>query len=537
MNEPVLSIEDLRVALPAWSDRPLAVDGVSLTINRNEILCVVGESGSGKSVMAKSILGLLPAPHVRVVNGAIHFENRDLLQAGEDEMLAIRGGRISMIFQEPMVALNPLMKVGAQTDEIFRVHTDISAQARRRRVIELFSDVHLPDPERIPDSYPHELSGGQRQRVMIAMALALEPALIIADEPTTALDVTTQAQILALLKELQGKHGTAVMFITHDFGVVAEVADRVVVMRDGKLIESGVTGDLLRDPKADYTKALVAAVPSLHPRHESAPEKSAPALALKALNKIYGGRAGLFGARGRRVHAVRDVDLEVPRGHSVALVGESGSGKSTLARCVVGLEKADGGDILLDGENIAGFSRKQLKPYRHLVQMVFQDPFASLNPRHRVGDIIALGPTLRGTPKREAWDRARELLGMVGLQPEAVVRYPHEFSGGQRQRIGIARALAMEPALILADEPVSALDVSVQKQVLDLLDDLRQSLALSMLFITHDLRVAAHVCDEIAVMRHGEIVERGATSEIFANPGHEYTRQLLDSVPGKDWEH
>ena len=537
MNQPVLGIEDLRVALPAWSDRPLAVDGVSLTIDRNEILCVVGESGSGKSVMAKSILGLLPAPHVRVVAGAIHFENRDLLRAGEEEMRAIRGGRISMIFQEPMVALNPLMKVGAQIDEIFRVHTDVGAQARRRRVTELFSDVHLPDPERIPDSYPHELSGGQRQRVMIAMALALEPALVIADEPTTALDVTTQAQILALLKELQGRHGTAVMFITHDFGVVAEVADRVVVMRDGKLIESGATGDVLRAPKADYTRALVSAVPSLHPRHLSTGDRPAPALAVEGLDKIYGGRAGLFGGHGRRVHAVRGVSLEVPRGHSVALVGESGSGKTTLARCVVGLEKADGGKVLLDGENIAGYSRRQLKPYRHLVQMVFQDPFASLNPRHRVGDIIALGPTLRGTPRRDAWDRARELLGMVGLQPDAVERFPHEFSGGQRQRIGIARALAMEPALILADEPVSALDVSVQKQVLDLLDELRRSLELSMLFITHDLRVAAHVCDEIAVMRHGEIVERGPTSEIFANPGHEYTRQLLDSVPGKGWEH
>jgi len=537
VSAPILRIEDLRVALPAWSDRPLAVDGVSLAIARNEILCVVGESGSGKSVMAKAVLGLLPAPHVRVVGGAIHFEGRDLLRAGEEEMREVRGGRISMIFQEPMVALNPLMKVGAQTDEIFRVHTDLDAPARRRRVVELFSDVHLPDPERIPDSYPHELSGGQRQRVMIAMALALEPALIIADEPTTALDVTTQAQSLTLLKALQGRPGTPVLFITHDFGVVAEVADRVVVMRNGRLVETGTTGEVLRAPQADYTKALVAAVPSLHPRHASAPDQPAPALALRGLNKVYGGRTGLFGGPGRRVHAVRDVDLEVPRGRSVALVGESGSGKSTLARCVVGLERADGGDIRLDGENIAGFSRRQLKPYRHLVQMVFQDPFASLNPRHRVGDIIALGPTLRGTPKREAWDRARELLGMVGLQPEAAGRYPHEFSGGQRQRIGIARALAMEPALILADEPVSALDVSVQKQVLDLLDDLRQSLGLSMLFITHDLRVAAHVCEEIAVMRHGVIVERGPTSEIFADPRHEYTRQLLDSVPGKGWEH
>jgi peptide/nickel transport system ATP-binding protein len=534
---PVLAIDGLRVALPSWSDRPMAVDGVTLEIARNEILCVVGESGSGKSVMAKSVLGLLPAPHVRVTGGSIRFEGRDLLEASDDEMRAIRGQRISMIFQEPMAALNPLMKVGEQIDEIFQVHAEMSAQERRQRVLELFADVHLPEPESIIGSYPHELSGGQRQRVMIAMALALEPALIIADEPTTALDVTTQAQILTLLKELQAKHGTAVLFITHDFGVVAEIADRVVVMRYGKVEEAGDTQEVLRSPREDYTKALVSAVPSLHPRHVTGAELPAPVLEIRGLVKTYGGRASLFGGRGREVHAVRDVSLQVPRGHSLALVGESGSGKSTLARCVVGLETPDGGEVLLDGEDIAGLDRKALKAYRHLVQMVFQDPFGSLNPRHRVGDIIALGPILRGTPKAEAWDRARELLGLVGLQPDAVGRYPHEFSGGQRQRIGIARALAVEPKLILADEPVSALDVSVQKQVLDLLDDLRQRLHLSMLFITHDLRVAAHVCEEIVVMRHGEIVERGATAAIFADPQHAYTRQLLDSVPGKQWEH
>ncbi len=537
MSEPVLSIEELRVALPSWSDRELAVDGVSLSIRRNEILCVVGESGSGKSVMAKAVLGLLPAPHVRVTGGRIVFEGQDLVGASEDQMRAVRGERISMIFQEPMVALNPLMKVGRQIDEVFQIHTDFTAQQRHDRVVDLFADVHLPEPDRIVGSYPHELSGGQRQRVMIAMALALEPSLIIADEPTTALDVTTQAQILTLMKELQGKHGTAVLFITHDFGVVAEIADRVVVMRQGRLVEAGDTQALLRAPQQDYTRALVAAVPSLHPRHAVNEEPPAPVLQLKGLVKTYGGRASLFGGHSRTVRAVREVSLEVPRGHSLALVGESGSGKSTLARCVVGLESPDGGQILLDGEDIAGLTRKQLKPYRHLVQMVFQDPFASLNPRQRVGDIIALGPRLRGVRRDEAWEKARELLGLVGLQPDAASRYPHEFSGGQRQRIGIARALAVEPKLILADEPVSALDVSVQKQVLDLLDELRQRLHLSMLFITHDLRVAAHVCEDIVVMREGEIVERGSTREIFANPRHEYTRQLLDSVPGKQWDH
>jgi len=537
VTKPVITIEGLKVLLPSWSDRPMAVDNVSLSTNRNEILCVVGESGSGKSVMAKSILGLLPAPQLRVVGGRIEFEGRDLLKATESEMREVRGGRISMIFQEPMAALNPLMKAGQQIDEIFRVHTNLAPRERRTRVVELFSDVRLPEPERIVNSYPHELSGGQRQRVMIAMALALEPALIIADEPTTALDVTTQAQILTLLKDLQVKHGTAVLFITHDFGVVAEIADRVVVMRHGKLIEAGDTAAVLRAPKQDYTKALVAAVPSLVPRHDPHEDKPVPALELHGLDKTYGGRASFFGGGSREVHAVRDVSLQVPRGHSLALVGESGSGKSTLARCIVGLETPDGGKILLDGEDIAGLSRKALKPFRHMVQMVFQDPFGSLNPRHRVGDIIALGPILRGIPKMDAWEKARELLHLVGLQPDAVSRYPHEFSGGQRQRIGIARALATEPKLILADEPVSALDVSVQKQVLELLDDLRQSLNLSMLFITHDLRVAAHVCDDIAVMRRGEIVERGSTSEIFADPKHAYTRQLLDSVPGRHWEH
>jgi peptide/nickel transport system ATP-binding protein len=436
-----------------------------------------------------------------------------------------------MIFQEPMVALNPLMTVGRQTDEIIEVHTRMRPAERRSRIIEVFGDVRLPEPERILGSYPHELSGGQRQRVMIAMALALEPALIIADEPTTALDVTTQAQILRLLKELQGRHGTAILFITHDFGVVAEIADRV---------EQGLAGDVLQRPQHEYTRALVAAVPSLTPRHpvqiDPAPSSERALLSVSGVEKTYIGRGSGFSLGRRQVPAVAGVSLEVRKGRSLALVGESGSGKSTLARCSVGLERADRGAIVLEGSDLAGLSRGQLRPYRKNLQMIFQDPFASLNPRWRVGDIIAQGPIVNGTPRKAALGEAAELLRMVGLDPKAANRYPHEFSGGQRQRIGIARALAVKPKLIVADEPVSALDVSVQKQVLDLLDELRTAFDLSMLFITHDLRVAAHVCEEIAVMKDGLIVEQGATAEIFARPQHEYTRALLASVPGRDWQ-
>jgi peptide/nickel transport system ATP-binding protein len=402
----------------------------------------------------------------------------------------------------------------------------------------VFGDVRLPEPRRLLSSYPHELSGGQRQRVMIAMALALEPALIIADEPTTALDVTTQAQILKLLKELQARHGTAIMYITHDFGVVAEIADRVAVMRQGVLVEQGKADDVLLRPRHEYTRALIAAVPSLVPRHslQCEPQATRGLLSVSGVEKTFAGRGGPLSFGRERIRAVAGVSLDVPRGRSLALVGESGSGKSTLARCIVGLEQADRGSIVLDGTNIAGLSRTALRPYRKTLQMVFQDPFASLNPRWRVEDIIAQGPIIHGTPRKKALTEARELLRLVGLDPKAADRYPHEFSGGQRQRIGIARALAVKPKLIIADEPVSALDVSVQKQVLDLLDELRTSFDLSMLFITHDLRVAAHVCEEIAVMKDGEIVERGATAEIFGRPQHEYTQMLLASVPGRDWQ-
>ncbi len=537
MSNVVLGIENLTVELPSWSDRKHAVSGISLEIRRNEILCVVGESGSGKSVMAKSVLRLLPEPHVRVTDGRILFDGNDLLALSDEEIRAVRGGRIAMIFQEPMVALNPVMKVGRQIDEVLEVHSALKPAQRRARITELMRDVHLPEAERIIDSYPHELSGGQRQRVMIAMALAVEPALIIADEPTTALDVTTQAQILRLIKELQRAHGTAVMFITHDFGVVAEIADRVAVMRHGELVELGTAAEILNRPQVDYTRELVAAVPSLTPRVRDPGPAPVPLLVARDLVKTYGAGTSFLGfGGGRRVRAVQNVSLEIGRGRSLALVGESGSGKSTLARCIIGLETPDAGEVRLDGERISGLSRRDMRPLRRDLQMVFQDPFASLNPRHRVGHIIALGPMIQGVPQEQAWADVRDLLQLVGLKPEAAERYPHEFSGGQRQRIGIARALAVKPKLIIADEPVSALDVSVQKQVLELLDELRRTLNLSMLFITHDLRVAATVCEEIAVLQNGRIVERGATADIFARPQAPYTRALLDAVPGVAWQ-
>ncbi|MCZ8185688.1 MAG: ABC transporter ATP-binding protein [Beijerinckiaceae bacterium] len=550
LADPVLEIRDLSVALPAWADRPLAVKSVSLTVGRGETLCVVGESGSGKSVMARSILRLLPEPHLRIAGGQILLDGEDLARADDRRMRQIRGGEISMVFQEPMVSLNPLMTVGRQIDEILEVHTNWSKAERRRRVIATFEDVRLPEPERIVGAYPHELSGGQRQRVMIAMSLVLEPKLIIADEPTTALDVTTEAQVLTLLKELQTKHGTALLFITHNFGVVAEIADRVAVMRYGELVEYGPAAEVLEHPQHPYTRALIDAVPSLVPRKHPKPDATAPSesiLMVRALEKTYGRAAsgpnwlarvlpGLGRGRRSAVKAVNRVDLEIRRGSAVALVGESGSGKSTLARCLIGLEQADAGSAMIAGDEIVGLSRSDWRPLRSRVQMVFQDPFASLNPRTKVGDIIARGAILQGVNPETAMDQARTLLGLVGLDARAAERYPHEFSGGQRQRIGIARALAVKPEILIADEPVSALDVSVQKQVLDLLDDLRRQFGLTMLFITHDLRVAAHVCEEIVVLKNGTIVERGMTADIFANPQHDYTRTLLASVPGRNWQ-
>jgi peptide/nickel transport system ATP-binding protein len=527
---PVLAIENLTLALPKLADRAHAVRDLSLSIRPGETLCVVGESGSGKSLTAHAVMGLLPGS-IRPVSGSIRLAGRDILGLGEREMCAVRGREIGMIFQEPMTSLNPVMRVADQIAETFETHGMLDGPGRRSRTLALLGEVGLPDPEQIARAYPHELSGGQRQRVMIAMALALEPKLLIADEPTTALDVTTQAQILALIAELRASHGTAVLFITHDFGVVAEIADRVAVLQEGVLVEEGPTREILSRPQHPYTRRLLAAVPSLTPPAPKDLEGAPTSLAVTDLSKLYG-TAGLF-RRGRRVQAADAVAFSIRRGETLGLVGESGSGKSTVGRCILRLVEPDGGEIRVGDLSILGLSQSAFRPHRRRIQMVFQDPFASLNPRRRVGHIIAEGPVALGQDAGTALKKAAELLGLVGLPPQAIDRYPHEFSGGQRQRIGIARALALEPEVLVADEPVSALDVSVQAQILDLIRDLQKRLGLAILFITHDLRVAAQVCDRIAVMQRGRIVEEEATARLFAAPQHAYTRQLLAAVPGR----
>ncbi|MDQ1079234.1 ABC transporter ATP-binding protein [Pseudoroseomonas cervicalis] len=525
----LLTVDSLTVALPPGADRPHAVEDLSLHLDAGEILCVVGESGSGKSITANTVMGLLPKG-LPVKQGRISFEGEDILGLSAEALRSRRGRRMAMVFQEPMTALNPLMKVGDQIAEALQVHG--KGSEAKARVPELLAAVNLPDPAAIARMHPFRLSGGQRQRVMIAMALALEPALLIADEPTTALDVTTQMQILRLIREIQSRKGMGVMFITHDFGVVAEIADRVAVMQRGRIVEQGPAAEILNRPQHPYTRALIAAVP-----HGAPPERAAirpaPVLSLQGVTKTYQ-RGGWFGARAT-VKAVHDADFTLNKGETLGLVGESGSGKSTLARCVVRLVEPEQGEILFHGKDLRPLSRQGWLPYRRRIQMVFQDPYASLNPRRKVGDAITEGPVTHGVPLAEARERARELLRLVRLDPSAMERYPHEFSGGQRQRIGLARALAMQPELLIADEPVSALDVSVQAQVLELLAEIRQRLGLTMLFITHDLRVAAQICDRIAVMRRGAIVEQGPTSQVFGAPKHEYTRALLDSIPGREW--
>ena len=536
MNPFLLEIDNLAVDLPQGADRPHAVSDFNLRLQPGEILCVVGESGSGKSIMAKAVMRLLPEPHVRASAGRILFEGEDLLASSPARMREIRGSRISMIFQEPMTALNPVMTIRDQIEEVIFTHQEMPKEKRFQRMVSLLRNVHLPDPERILYSYPHQLSGGQRQRAMIAMALILEPAVLIADEPTTALDVTTQAQILSLIRDLQKEHQTGVLFITHDFGVVAEIADRVAVMQHGRLVEFGEAKQVLNTPQHPYTRSLIAAVPSLTPRDPKPVDPQPAVLEVKNLNKVFRSSSGLFGGRSvRAVQAAKEVNLALHRSETLGIVGESGSGKSTVARCLVRLIEPDSGSVQLGDVDLLGKSRRKLRPYRKRIQMVFQDPFGSLNPRRKVAELISEGPMVHGLPRAEALQRARRLLELVGLDPRSADRYPHEFSGGQRQRIGIARALALEPEILIADEPVSALDVSVQAQILQLLADIRDRLQLSLLFITHDLRVAAQVCDTVAVMLNGEIVEFGAAREIFLNPKHSYTRQLIDAVPGKSW--
>ena len=531
---PVLSIESLTVRLPADADRANAVEDVSFTVEPGEIVCVVGESGSGKSVTAHSIMGLLPPGQLTPTAGKILLEGDDLLAKSPAELRRMRGDRMAMIFQEPMTALNPVMRVGEQIEEVLSIHTDLDMRERRTRALEVMSAVQLPDVENLIDVYPHQLSGGQRQRIMIAAALALDPALLIADEPTTALDVTTQAQILKLIRELQTRRHTGVLFITHDFGVVAEIAHRVVVMQHGRVVEQGVADDVLRRPRDDYTRLLIRSVPSLNPP-ERPPVAQAPiAVETQALSKTY--VIGGFLQRRRSVDAAKEVSLAVRRGETLGVVGESGSGKSTVARCIARLIDPSAGAILLNGVDVAKLDAGAMRAHRRQVQIVFQDPYRSLNPRRTVGASIIEGPKNFGTAHAAAVERARDLMRLVDLDPDSLGRFPHQFSGGQRQRICIARALAMEPQILIADEAVSALDVSVQAQVLDLLDDVRKRFNLAVLFITHDLRVAAQVCHRIAVMQNGIVVEEGPTAQVFRTPQHPYTRALFDAAPGRRFD-
>ncbi len=529
---PVLDIRELTVRLPKGGDRTYAIEEVSFSVGSGEIVCVVGESGSGKSVTAFTVMGLIPRKELTPVKGEVMLQGDDLLRMSDRQLRRLRGERMAMIFQEPMTALNPVMKVGEQILEMLDIHSGLSGADQKARVLEVMQDVSLPDHEQMYHAYPHQLSGGQRQRIMIAMALALEPALLIADEPTTALDVTTQAQILDLIKDIQHRHGMGVLFITHDFGVVAEIADRVVVMQHGRVVEQGPRDEIIGRPQHPYTKMLIGSVPSLVPGHRAEIDTAEPALRAEGLNKVYGS-SGLLGG-GRVVHAAKDVDLVVHRRETLGVVGESGSGKSTVARCIVRLIDPTSGEVMISGENIANISEAVLRHHRRDIQIVFQDPYRSLNPRRTVGQSIVEGPMNFGVGKVEAEAKARELMQIVGLAPDVLERFPHQFSGGQRQRICIARALAMEPKVLIADEAVSALDVSVQAQVLALLDDVRERFDLAMLFITHDLRVAAQICDRIMVMQHGVVVEQGPTAEVYANPKDAYTRALLNAAPGRD---
>ncbi len=541
---PLLAVEDLTIGFEG-APRPV-LEGVSYAVARGETLALVGESGSGKTISAKAVMGLLPKG-ARRVSGRARFEPEaggppvDLFALPSAEMRRLRGGTISMIFQEPMSALSPLHRVGDQVGEVLRVHGQSGSE--RARVLEVLDEVGFPDPERAYAAYPFELSGGLRQRAVIAMAMIGEPRLVIADEPTTALDVTTQATVLELLRRLQRDHRMAVILITHDLGVVANMADRVVVLRRGRIMETGGCERVLSHPGHGYTRALVAAAPRAPAPLPTCPPatEAAAILTVRDLSKTYAGRAGMWGKPGPAIRAVSDFDLCLERGKTVAVVGESGSGKSTVARLVTRAERPDPGAHMIfrgrdgEAEDIADLSGRDLKHYRRRCQMVFQDPYAALSPRLSVQDILTEPLEIHGVgTARERRERAAHLMERVGLSAAHLGRFPHAFSGGQRQRIAIARALALEPELLICDEPTSALDVSVQAEVLDMLEGLQAELGLSMLFISHDLTVVARIADRILVMRRGRVVEEGDPHCVFGGPRHPYTRALIAASPEPD---
>jgi microcin C transport system ATP-binding protein len=524
-TDNLLQIENLSVGFGPTGQETLAVDGVSLSLSRGKTLGLVGESGSGKSVTALSIVRLL-APGAKILGGSIRFQGQELTSANEDEMRNLRGARITMVFQEPMTSLNPLHRIEKQIGEILAIHGMESREKRRARVLELLREVGLQNAESRMDAYPHELSGGQRQRVMIAMALANRPDLLIADEPTTALDVTIQAQILDLLRGIQARYGMAILFITHDLGIVRRMADEVAVMRNGRIVETGPTARLFADPQHDYTKMLLAAEPKgAAPRADaSAPE----VLATQDLRVWFPIKSGFWRRTTSYIKAVDGVSLALRKGQTLALVGESGSGKTTLGLALLRLIRSEG-PILYLGENIDGFSARQMRPLRRHLQIVFQDPYGSLSPRMSVAEIVEEGLVIqnKGLSAAERRIVVAKSLADTGLDPATMDRYPHEFSGGQRQRIAIARALALDPDVIVLDEPTSALDRSVQAQMIDLLRDLQERRGLSYLFISHDLKVVKALASQIVVLRDGKIVEQGEASEIFSNPREKYTRELF----------
>ncbi|ASM71175.1 MULTISPECIES: ABC transporter ATP-binding protein [Roseobacteraceae] len=530
----VLKIRKLKVGLTGRPDAEPVLDGIDLDIRAGETHCLVGESGSGKSVTSLAVMGLLPKDALEVQGGLIALEGVEITAASASQMRELRARKIAMIFQEPMTALNPVLRVGEQIEEVLNMHTDLSQAETKKRTLDMMEQVHLPDVQRIYQAFPHQLSGGQRQRIMIAMALILDPDLLIADEPTTALDVTTQLQILKLISEMQERQGTAVLFITHDMGVVAEIADTVSVMQHGRIVERAPIRDLLTDPQEDYTKKLLRAVPNLAPRAARAATTAQEVISVQGLDMTYGG-SGFF-RKSEGVKAAQDVNFTIRPGQTLGIVGESGSGKSTVARCIMRLIDPTEGKVTVAGTEIAQLGRRQLQPHRKHFQIVFQDPYRSLNPRWTVARSLCEGPINFGTPKDEAMAKAAELMELVDLPRDALDRYPHQFSGGQRQRIAIARAVAMKPDVLVADEAVSALDVSVQAQVLDLLDDIQERFGVAMLFITHDLRVAAQICDEVLVMQKGLVVEHGPAAQVLADPRHDYTRNLIEAAPGRQWD-
>ena len=559
--QPLLSIRNLTTSFRVDGEWRSVVENLSFDVGAGETVAVVGESGSGKSVTALSAMRLLPQANSRT-EGEILFGGHNLLTLPEEQMRHLRGNELAMIFQEPMTSLNPVLTIGFQIGETLKYHRGLDPQAARAESLRILERVRIPGAARRLDDYPHQLSGGMRQRVMIAMSLACRPHLLIADEPTTALDVTIQAEILELIKLLQEEEGMAVIFITHDMGIVAETADRVVVMLKGKKVEEGETAALFRAPQHPYSRALLAAVPRLGAMRDellpkpfaiidpqtglpvpppqcdlSVDEGEKPLLEVKNLVTSFDVRSGLFASVTARVHAVENVSFDVRAGETLALVGESGCGKSTTGRSVLRLVEPRAGQVLFDGEDVGALDKEGLRRARQNMQMIFQDPFASLNPRKSVGAAIAEPIIVHGLARaEEARAQVAELLRRVGLSPDMADRYPHEFSGGQRQRLCIARALALKPKLIVADEAVSALDVSIKAQVVNLMMELQAEMGLAYLFISHDMAVVERVSHRVAVMYLGEIVEIGPRQSVINNPAHPYTRKLMAAVPVPDPE-